>query len=38
MEVILNGDESRMGLFCKLYFSLVGVILNNKKLGEHLKK
>ena len=38
MEVTHVGDESRLGLFCKLYFSLAGVILNNKKLGEHFLK
>ena len=38
MEVIYDGDESRLGISCNFTFSLVGVILNNKKLGEHKKK
>ena len=38
MEVTHVGDESRLGLFCKLYFSLVWVMLKREKLGEQLKK
>ena len=35
MEVFYDGDELGLGISCNFTFSLVGVISNNKKLGEH---
>jgi hypothetical protein len=35
MEVIQNGDEFMLEISCNFAISLVGVILNNKKLCDH---